>query len=115
MDEGVRLGRYIVTLHPSVASMCRKANLDPKDLYGCENKPEHVYAAGRWCNGVDLEPWNRQPHYVGAEVTLMFRGGQRLGFWWGTTEPWATTIVAEQAKVRLRLHVTHDALGEVAR
>ena len=110
MPDIVRLGRYTITLRPSIANLCRKADLDPKDLCGYEMEPELVYSAGRWYNWVDLEPQNRRSFCVGAEVTLVFRGGQRLSFWWGTDEPWAEATIGPAT----RPHVTHDALGEVA-
>ena len=106
---GVRMGRYIITLAPYVLEQCRRRGLDPANLHGFEMKPEHVYAAGRWCNGVDLEPWNRQAFCVGAYVTLVFRDGQRLEFWWGSSEPWATATYHREK------FMTYDALGEVAR
>jgi hypothetical protein len=72
---------------------CRRCGFEPEAIVSVSIDQHTMKSAGKWFNGIDLEPWNVKEIIVGATFTATLADGQVRSFDWFSDQPWATMTV----------------------
>lgn len=82
-----------VTFSKDFRVACQLRGFEPEAIVSVSVDQHTMKSAGKWFNGVDLEPWNAKEIIVGAVFTVTLADGLVRSFDWYSDQPWASMTV----------------------
>jgi hypothetical protein len=82
-----------VTFSKDFRATCQRRGFEPEAIGSVFITQQTQRSAGRWFEGVDLEPWKAQDIITGATFTVTLADGSVHSFDWYSDQPWASMTV----------------------